>query len=189
MLTPLSEGLGPHFLQNAWEVFLLFTIPIGGGIPAGVLLAQSRGITWPWMLILYFLSDLVLAVLFEPLMLGFIKVFAPIHAIRKGLSFFSAMLERSVAKVGHPTSPLMLILVAFGVDPMTGRAAAQAAGHGFLTGWAIAIAGDMMYFSVLMVSTLWLRDVLGDGTWAMLIILLLMMAIPAAIRRIRKPAA
>jgi hypothetical protein len=44
---------------------------------------------------------------------------------------------------------------------MTGRAAAKAAGHGFLPGWAIAITGDMIYFVVLMASTLWLQ-----ASWA-----------------------
>ena len=43
---------------------------------------------------------------------------------------------------------------------MTGRAAATAAGR--VPGWAIAIAGDIFHFTVLMISTLWLNDVLGD---------------------------
>src|SRR4051812_38398335 len=55
-------------LSNAWDVFMLFLIPVGGGIPAGVLLARSRSIEWPEMMILYFFSDLILACLFEPLM-------------------------------------------------------------------------------------------------------------------------
>ena len=34
-------------LSSAGEVLTLFLIPIGGGIPAGVILAKSRGIEWP----------------------------------------------------------------------------------------------------------------------------------------------
>ena len=64
-------------------------------------------------------------------------------------------------------------------------AAAVAAGHGFVTGWMIAITGDMMFFMLLMVSTIWLKGVLGDGTWASLINLVVMMVAPAIIRHIK----
>ena len=116
-------------------VLTLFLIPVGGGIPAGVLLARARGIGWPAMELLYFISD---------------------------------------------------VLIAFGVDPMTGRTAAHAAGHGFLSGWTLAITGDMMYFTVIMVSTLWLNSVLGDGTKTMVIILIAMFAVPELIKRWRE---
>lgn len=171
--------------RDAWDVFLLFTIPVGGGIPGGVLLAQSRGLAWPTMMALYFVSDVVLAFVFEPLMLLLIRTFRHVERVQNFASAFRRVLERSAARHMHSTGPLALVLVAFGVDPMTGRAAAKAAGHGFVTGWMIAIAGDMMYFSVVMVSTLWMRDILGDGTGAMLAILVLMMVVPAGIRRLR----
>src|SRR5712671_1123593 len=51
---------------GALGVLLLFLIPIGGGIPAGVLMAHARGISWPVMLALYFASDVILACCFEP---------------------------------------------------------------------------------------------------------------------------
>ena len=52
---------------GAWGAFLLFLIPVGGGIPAGVLLARDSGVSPPMMAALYFLSDVVLAFAFEPL--------------------------------------------------------------------------------------------------------------------------
>jgi len=56
-------------------------------------------------------------------------------------------MARSVAHFsGTGAGPFALVMIAFGVDPMTGRATALAAGHGFVTGWALAIAGDMLYF-------------------------------------------
>ena len=87
---------------------------------------------------------------------------------------------------GTPLGPLALILFSFGSDPMTGRTVAVAAGHGFVKGWTFAIIGDLFYFSLLMVSTLWLNDVLGDGTWATVIILVLMVAVPILIRKLRR---
>jgi hypothetical protein len=69
---------------------------------------------------------------------------------------------------------------------MTGRAIAVAAGHGFLVGWMIAIAGDMIYFTLLMVSTLWLKSLIGDGTWTIFIILAFMMIVPNLIQGLHK---
>jgi hypothetical protein len=80
--------------------------------------------------------------------------------------------------------PFGLVLVSFGVDPMTGRAAAAAAGHGFVRGWAIAITGDMLYFVVLMASTLWLQGILGDERFTIAAVLLVMLVLPAVVRRL-----
>jgi hypothetical protein len=172
-------------LASAWGVFTLFLIPIGGGIPAGVLLAKTRGIPWPVMMALYFVSDLVLAVTFEPLMLGFVALAKKAPALERFAAAMREATRRTIALYGSPKGHVALVLVAFGVDPMTGRAAALAAGHGFVTGWMIAIAGDMMYFTVLMVSTLWLSSVLGDGTWTMVAIVALMVFLPRLWRRAR----
>jgi hypothetical protein len=46
-------------------------------------------------------------------------------------------------------------------------------------------AGDMIYFTLLMVSTLWLKSVIGDGTWTILIILAFMMVLPNLFRKIQ----
>jgi hypothetical protein len=164
---------------------MLFTIPIGGGIPAGVLLAQSKGIVWPWMMILYLISDLMLAVAFEPILLLLARVASRVAFLGRVGEAFRQSLEKSAARYGHVTGPFALVMVAFGVDPKTGRAAAKAAGHGFVTGWMIAIAGDMIYFTVLMVCTLWLKTAVGDGTVVILIVFAGMMIIPAVIRRVR----
>ena len=179
----------PVTLQNSWDVFLLYVIPIGGGIPAGVVLAKSRGIPWPGMMGLYFLSDVLLAFVFEPIMWLVIAWGKRSIKVTRFLQALKESTKRMTPQLGHALGPLSLIAVAFGADPMTGRAVAQAAGHGFITGWAIAITGDMLYFTVLMVSTLWLNDDLGDGTWTTIIMVVLMVAVPEIIRRIRKKPA
>ena len=48
------------------SVLKLFLIPVGGGIPAGVMLAQAKGVAWPVTTLLYLVSDIILAFLFEP---------------------------------------------------------------------------------------------------------------------------
>ena len=55
-------------LSNMLSVFKLFIIPVGGGIPGGVLLAQSQGMAWPVTGLLYLVSDIALAFAFEPVL-------------------------------------------------------------------------------------------------------------------------
>ena len=55
-------------IAHLWKVLALFLIPIGGGIPGGVVLAISYKMAWPVMMLLYFISDVILACLFEPIM-------------------------------------------------------------------------------------------------------------------------
>jgi len=59
-------------------------------------------------------------------------------------------------------------------------------GHGFFAGWAIAITGDMFYFALIMVSTLWLNSILGNGTWTTIIIMAGMFILPELIKRWRE---
>jgi len=106
------------------------------------------------------------------------------------LARFSAALKavtaRSVAHIsGTSTGPLALIMIAFGVDPMTGRATALAAGHGFLAGWAFAIVGDMLYFAVIALTTLRLNSYFRDPNTTMLIVLGAMVAVPILVRYLR----
>ena len=173
-------------MQSAWDVLVLFLIPIGGGIPGGVLLGKSRNIGWQELAAIYFVSDVILACVFEPVMLGVIHAGKRSQFIAKFIEAMRTSTKLTVARYGTKLSPLALIGISFGVDPMTGRAVAAAAGHGFITGWLLAIVGDMFYFALIMASTLWLGSVLGDGTAATVVILVLMMVVPLLIRKGRQ---
>lgn len=175
-----------YSFKNLWDVLLIFLIPFGGGIPAGVMLAHSRGFDWPVMMGLYFVSDVILACAFEPLMLLFIKYGKKVQILARFSEIMKLTIHKTMEHYGNTSGIFALIMIAFGVDPMTGRAVAVAAGHGFFVGWMIAIAGDMIYFTLLMVSTLWLKSIIGDGTVTMFIILALMMIIPNLFRRLQK---
>ncbi|MDE2291299.1 MAG: hypothetical protein KGL53_04385 [Elusimicrobia bacterium] len=181
---------GPEHLPKGWVgVLTLFVIPIGGGIPGGVLLAKARHIGWPGMEAIYFVSDVILACVFEPLMHICIAGARRVPALSRAAAGMRRYLERTSQLYGSHGGPLTLILIAFGVDPMTGRSAAAVAGHGFFSGWTLAITGDMMYFSVIMVCTLWLRWLLGDGTTATIAILVLMVGVPLYIQKRREKRA
>lgn len=176
-----------HSLTEYWKVLSLFVIPFGGGIPAGVLVAKKLNIFWPITTFLYFLSDLMLALVFEPILIFIISMGKNNPTLVKVAAVMKEAFNKTTEQYGTSTGPLALIIVAFGVDPMTGRAVAKAAGHGFITGWMIAITGDMLYFLVIMASTLWLNELLGGHEMlTTIIIILFMIALPTFIRKIRE---
>jgi hypothetical protein len=164
LLAPLLDPTAPlpaFWPTGMWGAFLLFLMPIGGGIPMGVLMGRDAGVS-PLMLAgMYFVSDIFMAVTHEPMfwvMAWLARVFPPLGKVR---DFFARASHGAGLRDEGARGPLGLILFSFTVDPISGRGAAAAAGHGFIMGWAFAIAGDMIYFAVLMAATLWLSGILG----------------------------
>jgi hypothetical protein len=167
-------------------VLLLFLLPVGGGIPAGVLLAQAKGFAWPLTAGLYLVSDLLLALAFEPVLRLLVWVAGRVPALARFRTAFKVAMARSVAHFGGTgAGPVTLVLIAFGVDPMTGRASALAAGHGFLAGWAFAIAGDMLYYAVIALTTLRLNAYIRNPNLTVLVVLGAMLVVPLLVRRFR----
>ena len=187
-LFPLSTqilGLGQS-TSIMLHVLKLFLLPVGGGIPAGVLLASAKGLAWPITTGLYLVSDVVLALAFEPILRLFAALGGKVPFLTRLSAALKAATARSVAHIsGTSAGPLSLVMIAFGVDPMTGRATALAAGHGFIAGWAFAIAGDMLYFAVIALTTLRLNSYVKDPNTTMLIVLGAMFVVPLLIRYFR----
>lgn len=165
-------------------VLMLFLIPVGGGIPAGVLLARSHGLAWPVTAGLYLVSDIILALLCEPVLRLVVAVGRKISALARAAEAVRCYVDRTTAHYGG-VGPFAFIMIAFGIDPITGRAAAAVAGHGFLKGWAMAIAGDMLYFAVIMASTLRVNLALSNPTWTIVVILVAMIILPITLRRLK----
>jgi hypothetical protein len=186
MPVPFPNELLPTF-PVLISVLKLFIIPVGGGIPAGVLLAQAKGVVWPITTGLYLISDVALAIAFEPVLRLLAVVARNIPLLARISAALKQATARSVAHLsGTSAGPLALIMISFGVDPMTGRATAHAAGHGFLAGWAFAIAGDMLYFAVIALTTVRLNTYIKDPDTTMLIVLGAMFVVPMLVRRFRK---
>jgi hypothetical protein len=165
---------------------MLFLVPVGGGIPAGVLLASAKGLAWPLTAGLYLVSDVILALAFEPVLRLFIAWGRKLPLLARLGTAMKAATARSVAMVGGASGgPVALVAIAFGVDPMTGRAAALAAGHGFLAGWTFAIAGDMLYYCVIALTTLRLNAYFHSPNTTMLVVLGAMILVPMLVRRCR----
>lgn len=173
-------------ITSMLPVLKLFLIPVGGGIPAGVLLARDSGLAWPVTALLYLVSDVILALAFEPFLRLLTFVGRRISFLARFAAAMRAATARSAAQFGGAgAGPVTLLMISFGVDPMTGRAAALAAGHGFLAGWAFAIAGDMLYFGIIAVSTLRLNAYIRDPETTMLVVLGAMFLVPMVVRRVR----
>ena len=150
------------------------------------MLAQAKGLAWPITTGLYLVSDIALALAFEPILRLFTALVGNVPFLARFSAALKAVTARSVAHIsGTSTGPLALVMVAFGVDPMTGRATALAAGHGFLAGWAFAIVGDMLYFAVIALTTLRLNSYFRDPNTTMLMVLVAMFVVPILVRYFR----
>ena len=168
------------------SVLKLFIIPVGGGIPAGVLLASAKGLAWPITTVLYLVSDIFLALAFEPILRILAAVMGRVPFLARFGTALKSATARSAAHFGGAgAGPVSLVMISFGVDPMTGRATALAAGQGFLAGWAFAIAGDMLYFGVIALSTVHLNAYIHDPNTTMMIILAAMFGVPYVVRCFR----
>jgi hypothetical protein len=170
-----------------FSVLMLFLIPVGGGIPAGVMLARTKGLAWPVTAGLYFVSDVILALAFEPVLQLFAWLGGKVPFLVRFSAGMKAALARSTARFsGTGAGPLTLVMISFGADPMTGRTSALAAGHGVLMGWAFAIAGDMLYYAIIAITTLRLDRYVRNPDTTMWIVLGAMIVVPLIVRSFRR---
>jgi hypothetical protein len=165
--------------------FLLFVIPTGAGIPAGVLLGQRVGLTAAAMSGLYVASGLLRATLFEPFFRWVARQrheggrVSRLRDAARELLARHAMLKRAMRGAWAP------LIFGYNIDPMAGRVAAAAVGMGWLGGWALALIADFAYFVSTAVPTIWLQRVVGNEWITMLIFFVLSAAIPMLWRRLR----
>jgi hypothetical protein len=171
---------------GVWGVFLVFVTQIGAGIPLGVILARNAGISPVVTAGLYLASDVVLAVTMEPVLLGLRWLGRRVEFIGRVGNRLARFSGAAGLKSGGVQGPLGLILFSFTVSPTAGRAASEAAGHGFIPGWTLAIIGDMGYFVLIMASTLWVSSLFGDDRLTIGAVLIGTWLLPMVIRRIRR---
>ena len=184
-----SLALGAPASHGALLTFLLFAIPTGAGIPAGVLLGQRLGLTALSMSGLYVGSGLLRAALFEPLFRWLARrrhSLAWIGRWREGGRALLARHDRLRRALRGPWAPMV---VSYNVDPMAGRVAAAAVGMGWLRGWGLSLLADFAYFVSTAVPTLWLQRLVGNEWLTLLIFCLLWAALPMLWRAGRRALA
>jgi hypothetical protein len=168
------------------RVFLWFLIPLGMGIAPGVLLARDLHLHWLPVAGLYFVSDLVLACYFEPVLRLAARLGTGRPRLEAALEAVRVSSRRAAGLFGGPEGgPVTLIQISYGVDPMTGRAMTMLAGHGFVAGWALAIAGDMIFYATVAASTLGVDSFIGNKWVTMIVVSGLLFAIPVLIRKVK----
>ena len=187
----LQAFTDPSALPIGWPTgglgaFLLFLAPVGGGIPIGVIVAERGGVPAWGIVSLYLLSDIVAAVAIEPIVALVSRLGPRVKAINEAGQWVKRLSDGAGLKQEGTKSALGLIFLSFAVSPTTGRAAAAAVGHGFLRGWSLAITGDMGYFALLMVSTLWLSNVLGNDRLTIVIAFVAAWVLPLVLGRVRR---
>lgn len=182
-LAALADSLaGSHGLLFT---FLLFVIPTGAGIPAGVLLGQRLGLGIGSMSGLYLGSGLLRAALFEPLLRWVAQRrreggrFSQLSDSTRILLARHEWLSRAMRGAWAP------LIVGYNLDPMAGRVAAAAVGMGWLRGWTLALIADFAYFISTAVPTLWLQRLVGNEWLTLLVVMVLSAAIPMLWRRLR----
>src|SRR5216683_5506099 len=181
-----SAPLPDLWPTGAIGVFLIFVLPTIVGIPLGVIMARDAALPPLLTVGLYFASDLVLAVTAEPMLAVVRWVGRHVELLDRLGKKLSRFTETTGLQEGGVRGPLGLILVSFTVNPLAGRAAAAAAGHGFFSGWALAIIGDMIYFALIMASTLWISSVFGNDRLAIGVVLIVAFLAPILLRRLRR---
>ena len=184
-------------------VFALFWAPVGPGIPAGVLLARHIPLNPVLTFGLYAASDVLAASICHPLFTAFRRLGRRVPAVRRaGKSLLRvAMLGTPLARpetaagapAGRPAALFRVATIGFGVDIYTAGAVATGLDVPRLLRWACAIAGDLIWFAILLETSLLAASFADDDRVIGGVVLLAMLVVPSIARRLfpalRVPAA
>lgn len=173
-------------------VFLLFWAPVGPGIPAGVLLARHVGVAPPVTLGLYVISDALAVLLLNPIYSWLRKHGRRNPTINKiGQRVIAAAMigtgtskARAESGAVRPAPALFRIAtVGFGVDIYTAGILATGLNVPRVTGWAAAIAGDLVWFSVLLGSSMAAASMVDDERVIAVVVIAVTLIVPPLARR------
>jgi hypothetical protein len=182
-----------HFPGGATGlVFALSWAPVGPGIPAGVLLAQHLRIAPALTFGLYLLSDLFAVALLNPLY-SFLRAQGrrnpTIRNIgRRMLAVAMIGTRRPNAEEVHAgrLAPALLRIgtVGCGVDIYTAGALATGLPIPRLVGWTAAMGGDLLWFALLLGSSIAAAHVFDDERATAAVVLVVTLVGPSILRRI-----
>jgi hypothetical protein len=182
-------------------VFALFWSPVGPGIPAGVLLARHAGLPPLATFGLYTLSDVLGALISHPTFVLVRRVggrvpilrrlgggFLKLALIGSGTSAVSPPPPEPDSPPGAPRAALPTLFrigtVGFGVDVYTAGMLVAGLPVPRLAGWGAAIAGDLVWFALLLGTSLATAAVVDDDRVVGIVVLVAMVVIPVVARRI-----
>ena len=173
-------------------VFALFWAPVGPGIPAGVLLAQHLRMAPALTFALYSLSDALAVLLLHPLYTLLRRHGRRVSAIR---AVGKRALRIAMIGVRPPSAEdvragrvapalLRIATVGFGVDIYTAGALATGLPIRRPAGWAAAMGGDLVWFALLLGTSIAAGQIFDDEQWVAVVVLAVTLVGPAILRRI-----
>ena len=169
----------------AMLVLALFFAPVGPGIPAGVLLARHVPLHPAATFGLYAVSDVIAAFVCHPIFVMLRRHGRRVRPIR-----WLGRRMMSIAMLGVPrdderATPALtrIATVGFGVDVYTAGMLATGLGVSRIPGWMSAIAGDLVWFGLLLATSLATASIVDDDRVVLLVMIVAMIAIPRVARR------
>jgi len=167
-------------------VLALFFAPIGPGVPAGVLLARHVPLTPAATFGLYALSDVIAAIVCHPLfalLRRHGRNVKPIRWLGRRLMSLAMIGVRVPEQAGVAPALSRIAMVGFGVDVYTAGMLATGLPVPRLPGWAAAITGDLLWFAVLLGTSLVAASIADDDRFIALVMIVAMIVIPWLARR------
>jgi len=175
-------------------VFALFWAPVGPGIPAGVLLARHVPLNPAVTFGLYTISDVLGACVCHPIFTALRRHGRRIPSLRavgrRFLQFATwgvKLPQVASDAAGRPRiAPALLRIatVGFGVDIYTAGMLATGLPVPRVPGWGAAIGGDLLWFALLLGSSMAAASVVDDDRFVALVVIVAMIAIPRIARRL-----
>jgi hypothetical protein len=174
-------------------VFALFWAPVGPGIPAGVLLARHIPLNPAFTFGLYAVSDVLAAAICHPLFVGFKQVARRVPVVRRAgkamlrfamLGTPAAHAEARGVATSRPAALFRVATIGFGVDIYTAGAVATGLDVPRVLRWLCAIAGDLVWFAILLGTSIVAAAVVDDDRVVGGVVLVAMLVVPSIARRI-----
>jgi len=174
-------------------VFALFWAPVGPGIPAGVLLARHIPLNPAVTFGLYAASDVLAAFVCHPLFVGFKRLARHVPAVKRAgkamlkfamLGTPKAHAEARGVTASGPAALFRVATIGFGVDIYTAGAVATGLDVPRVLRWACAIAGDLVWFSILLVTSIVAASIADDDRVVGGVVLVAMLVVPSIARRL-----
>jgi hypothetical protein len=176
----LTEPAGARALLDAARsfpggpamlVFALFWSPVGPGIPAGVLLARHIPLSPP-------ITFALLCRLRPPRRTGLLS------ALHRAPAPRAAEVQAELCRRGVGPPLFRIATMGFGVDVYSAGMVATGLPVPRTLGWGSAIAGDLVWFTLLFGTSMAAGAAVDDDRVVALVVLVAMFVIPALARRV-----
>jgi hypothetical protein len=174
-------------------VFALFWAPVGPGIPAGVLLARHIPLNPAVTFGLYAASDVLAAAICHPLFVAFKRLARRVPVVKRAgkrllklamLGVPAGHAEATGITSSGPAALFRVATIGFGVDVYTAGAVATGLDVPRVLRWVCAIAGDLVWFALLLGTSIVAASFADDDRVVGGVVLVAMLVIPSLARRI-----